>query len=120
MSAVSATRLSILGTAWRLVGVPAAGHALISAAGGPDPDDRVLAGMQLTRAGDRSVPPLADALADVGRAGDPQMLVDILASIGTDQARAALREATRSPRNTVAAAADQALRSLDQQRDLGS
>jgi hypothetical protein len=120
MSAVSAARLLVLGTAWRLAGVAAAGQALVSAAGGPDPDRQVLAGMLLTRAGDRSVPLLADALASSGPAADPRALVDILASIGTDQARTALRAATRSPRSTVAAAADRALHSLDQQRDLGS
>jgi DNA-binding TFAR19-related protein (PDSD5 family) len=40
-------------------------------------------------------------------------LVDVLASIGTDTARTALERATRAPPE-VAAAAEQALRTLDE------
>lgn len=113
MGAVSAAGLLTAGSAWRLTGLGAAGRALISAVTGPDPDDRTLAGILLTRAGDRSVPLIRDALA----AGtDPADLVDILASIGTDAARAALETAAGSSRADVAAAGRRALHTLEQMR----
>jgi len=110
---LSAARLLTAGSAWRLTGLAAAGRALLAAVTGPDPDDRVLAGILLTRAGGRSVPLISKALA-VGT--DPVDLADILASIGTDTARAALETAAGSPRRDVAAAAGNALHTLDQIR----
>ncbi len=113
---MSATKLLTAGSAWRVAGLGAAGRALVSAVTGPDPDDRVLAGILLTRAGDRSVPLIADALA---AGANPRDLVDVLASIGTDSARAALVAATRSARPDVGPAARRALATLDQIRGEG-
>lgn len=111
MGAASAARLLTVGSAWRVAGLGAAGRSLVSAVTGPEPDDRVLAGILLTRAGDRSVPLIADALA---AGADPADLVDVLASIGTAAARSALLVAGRSPRPDVAVAARRALATLDE------
>jgi hypothetical protein len=112
MGALSAAKLLAAGSVWRLTGQGTAGRALITAVTSSRPDDRVLAGILLTRAGDRSVQLIRDALA----AGlDPTDLVNVLASIGTDTARTALQAAARSNRAGVAAAAHEALRTLDQQ-----
>ncbi len=113
MGALSAARLLTAGSAWRLTGLGATGRALVSAVTGSDPDDRALAGIMLTRAGDRSVPLIADAIA---AGANPVDLMDVLASIGTDAARAALEAAARSTRPDVAATAQQALHTLDQLR----
>jgi hypothetical protein len=112
MSALSAARLLTAGSAWRLTGLTPAGRALVSAVAGPAADDRALAGILLTRAGDRSVPLISEALTTQA---DPTDLVNVLASIATPQARAALQTATLSTRPEVAAAARQALQTLDQQ-----
>jgi len=55
VGAASAVKLLIAGSSWRLAGVRAAGGVLVSAVTGSDPDDRVLAGILLTRAGDRTL-----------------------------------------------------------------
>lgn len=114
MSALSAARLLAAGTAWRLTGLDATGRSLLSAATGPRPNDRELAGMLLTQAGDKSVPLIGDALSN--GAADPSELVTILASIGTPPARAALETAAHSTRPDVVAAAREALHTLDQIR----
>lgn len=113
VSAASAARWLAAGATWRLTGLNSAGRALVSAVSGPDPDGRALAGILLTRAGDRSVPLLQDALDSDA---DPTDLVNVLASIGSTSARAALVSAANSTRPEVATAAAAALRSLDQQR----
>lgn len=116
MSALSAARLLATGATWRATGTRAAGRALVRGAATGGTDDRVLAGILLTRAGDRSVPLIRDALAT---ADVPTVLVDVLASIGTPAARAALDDAARAERADLATAARRALDALDQQRDLG-
>lgn len=85
----------------------------MSAVTGSDPDDRVIAGMLLTRAGDRSVPLIGEALA---AGADPENLVDVLASIGSDAAYAGLQIAAQSTRPDLAACAARALHTLDQIR----
>jgi hypothetical protein len=111
----TATSVGILaaGATWRLTGVPAAGQALISAATTGNENNRVLAKMLLVKAGNRSVPVLTTALlADPAAVG----LVEVLASIGTEEASAALLELAHAspgavpPRNRDAAA--QAIRTL--------
>jgi hypothetical protein len=96
---MSAAALLTAGSAWRVTGLAAAGRALV--------------GILLTRAGDRSVPLIRDALA---AGADPADLVDILGSIGTEAAQAALGTAAGSSRADVAAAARRALHTLEQMR----
>jgi|SRR5450755_1128600 len=111
MSAMSGARLLAAGSAWRLTGLGPAGRALVSAVTSDNTNDRILAAILLTRAGDRSVRVVADALA-AGAA--PSDLVDVLASIGTPTAREQLRTASSSSRPDLASAAQRALRTLDQ------
>ena len=75
MSAAGAARLLVAGAAWRLAGAAPAGRALVGALADGDETERAVAGIQLTRAGDRSVPLLAEALL-AGTA--PDLAVDVL------------------------------------------
>jgi hypothetical protein len=109
--------LLAVGATWRLTGVPAAGRALVAAATTGSGNDQVLAKMLLVKAGNRSVPIVTGTLrADPAATG----LVEVLASIGTEEAREALLELSRAspaaapPQHRDAAA--QALQTLDQIR----
>jgi hypothetical protein len=107
VSTAGAARLLAAGAAWRLTGVAPAGRALVGGLVEGDENERTVAGISLTRAGDRSVPLLAEALA-AGAA--PDLVVDVLASIGTDAARNVLHQEAQ----TGSAAAARALRALDE------
>jgi acetylglutamate kinase len=110
VGAAGSARLLALGAAWQLVGVPAAGRALVRAAAADREDERTLAGVLLVKGGDRSVPMLAAAL----RAGSASVgLIEVLASIGSNRARAALAVAAETAAPAVAAAAADALRTLN-------
>lgn len=117
MSAAASARLLVVGTTWRLTGITAAGDALVTAVTAGGESDRMLAGMLLVRAGDRSVRVVAEAIL-AGRAATD--LVDVLASIDTDQSRAALVRVSQAPQAVVAPgvtdAAAAALRTLDEIR----
>jgi hypothetical protein len=105
------------GAAWRLTGAAAAGHVLVATATTGNGTEQVLAKMLLVKAGNKSVPIVTRTLlADPAAAG----LVDVLASIGTEEAREALVKLVHTsstvvtPHNRDAAA--QALRTLDEIR----
>ena len=115
MSAAAAAKVVATGTAWRLTGAAAAGRALLTSVTEGGETERTVAAMMLVRAGDRSVPLVAGALltgsASLG-------LVEVLGSIGTDDAREALRRVahpsgSRVVRPVREAAAD-TLRTLDE------
>jgi len=110
MGVASSARLLAAGSAWRLTGLDAAGRTLIGAVGHGDENDQTIAGIFLVKAGDRSVPLIGDALL----AEPSRILVDILASIGTDDARAVLEWAANGERSEIAHAARQALQTLDE------
>jgi hypothetical protein len=112
MSAAGAARLLAVGAAWRLTGAGQAGRALVDALANDDETERTVAGIQLTRAGNRSVPLLNEALL-AGSA--PQLAVDVLASIATDEAKDALRRVVTEPGADAACrdSAARALRTLD-------
>lgn len=109
MGAAASAKLLAAGAAWRTFGAPSAGRSLVRALVSGTEDEQMLAGMLLVKAGDRSVPLLTQAIST--GAASPQV-VDVLASIGTEPARAALERATRAPAADVAAAAGKALRTL--------
>ena len=117
MGAVRSVRVLAAGATWRLTGLASAGDALLDAVAHGEETERTLAEMLLVRAGDRSVPLVADAVLS-GR-GDAD-LVDVLASIDTTDARAALARMAQAPPSAVPArvplAAAAALRTLDQIR----
>ena len=110
MSTAGAARLLAAGAAWRLTGVAPAGRALVGGLVEGDENERTVAGISLTRAGDRSVPLLAEALA-AGAA--PDLVVDVLASIGTDAARNVLQQEAETG-SAAAEPAARALRTLDE------
>ncbi len=114
MSATASARLLAIGATWRLTGVNAAGRALVTAVAGDRETERTLAGMLLVQAGDRSVPVVTDAIL-TGPAADE--LVNVLASIGSRNAREALARVSRASPSivaqSVAMAAAEALRTLD-------
>jgi hypothetical protein len=109
MSTAGAARLLAVGATWRLTGAAPAGRALVGGLVEGDEAERAVAGIALTKAGDRSVPLLAAALTATG---DPRPVVDVLASIGTPAARSALRAAAEAD-SPAADPAAQALRTLD-------
>ena len=115
MGAVTSARVLAAGATWRLTGLAAAGDALLTAAATGDETERTLAGMLLIKAGDRSVPLVSEAV--VTGKGDAE-LIDVLASIDTSEARAALVRLAQAPPSAVApraqTAAAEALRTLDQ------
>jgi hypothetical protein len=117
MGAARSARILAVGATWRLTGIAAAGDALVTAVTTGSESDRALAGMLLVKAGNRSVPVVTDAVL-TGKGVDD--LVDVLASINTAAARAALERVAQAPPSTVAAhtkdAAAAALRTLDQIR----
>ncbi|MDF2975996.1 MAG: hypothetical protein K0S40_724 [Actinomycetospora sp.] len=118
MGAVRSARVLAAGATWRLTGLASAGDALLDAVAHGEETERTLAAMLLVRAGDRSVPLVTDAVLS-GR-GDVD-LVDVLASIDTTDARAALARLAQAPPSAVPArvpaAATEALRTLDRIRD---
>ena len=115
MAAIASAWLLAVGAVWLLTGATAAGHALTRAITDGGEDERTLAGMLLVRAGDRSVPVVTEAILS-GRGSTA--LIDVLASIGSQAARDALvrvsRAAAPAVDPAVAAAAAEALRTLDQ------
>ena len=113
MSAASSAKLLAAGSAWRLTGLAAAGRTLVSAVEHGAEDERTLAGILLVQAGDRSVPLIRNAIAEGARRPE---LVDILASIGTQNARTALETIAHGAAPEIAGAAEQALRTLDEIR----
>lgn len=115
MAAIASAWLLAVGAVWLLTGAAAAGRALTRAITDGGEDERTLAGMLLVRAGDRSVPVVTEAILS-GRGSTA--LIDVLASIGSQAARDALvrvsRAAAPAVDPAVAAAAAEALRTLDQ------
>jgi len=114
VSTTGSAKLLAVGAAWRLTGAGPAGRRLVRAARGGGETERSLAGMMLVQAGDRSVPVLVEAImAGSGSAA----LVTVLASIGTDGARNALARVCRTGPPSAAAAAAEALRTLEEIRN---
>jgi hypothetical protein len=109
VSTAGAARLLAVGATWRLTGAAPAGRALVGGLVEGDEAERAVAGISLTKAGDRSVPLLAAALGETAR---PEPVVDVLASIGTPAARSALRRAAEAD-SPAAGPAARALRTLD-------
>ena len=114
MGVAASAKLLAVGVTWRLTGVAAAGDALVNAVTTGGETERMLAGTLLVQAGRRSVPLMTEAIM-IGRAS--ASLVDVLASIGTGDAREALVRVSQAPTPAVAPptrhAAAEALRTLD-------
>ena len=113
MGFASSARVLATGAAWRVAGMAWAGRNLIDAFVRGNDDERTLAGMSLVQAGDRSLPLVVEAIAS---GSDPVELVDVISSIGTDDARNALTRLTDSADPATTAAAVSALQDFDEIR----
>jgi hypothetical protein len=111
MGLAASAKVLAAGAAWRLTGLGPAGRMLVGSVSRGGENEQTLAGMLLVQAGDRSVPLVAGALATGSTAPE---LVDVLASIGTDSARAALEQAAVAAPPDIAGSARKALRDLDE------
>ncbi len=111
MSAARSAKLLVTGSAWLVTGLGSAGRSLVTAVCDGDEDEQAVAGMLLVRGGDRSLALIEEGLA--AGSGSPT-LVDVLASIATAKARAALVRATQAPQPEIAVAAADALQTLDE------
>lgn len=95
------------------MGVTSAGRRVIDAAVTGDEDTSNIAGIFLTRAGGRAIPLIAEALASGVNA---PILVDVLASIGTDTALKQLRTLTDTTNPDIAHTAKDAVARLERRR----
>jgi hypothetical protein len=91
------------GLVWRAFGSSGAGATLLDAVAGDDEQNRMLAGMSLVKAGDRSLDLIEQAHAS-GNA-TPQM-ARLVADIGGPRARPMLAEMTAEPGPLADAASD--------------
>jgi hypothetical protein len=98
------------GLAFRSVGSEGAGYMLLDAFSGDDEQEKMLAGISLVKAGERSVD-LVDKARKTGRL-TPEV-VRLLADIGGSRSRALLTEISTGE-DSVAVAATESLQVLDQ------
>jgi hypothetical protein len=99
------------GLAWRTVGTESAGYTLLEAFSGDDEQEKMLAGIAIVKAGDRSID-LIESARKSGRL-TPQV-VQLLADIGGPRSRALLAEIAAGQGGPVATAAVDSLQVLDQ------
>jgi hypothetical protein len=98
------------GLAWRTVGPDSAGYALLEAFSGDDEQEKMLAGISLVKAGERSIG-LIEKAGKTGRL-TPEV-VRLLADIGGPRSRTLLTELSSSA-GPVGTAASESLQVLDQ------
>ena len=98
------------GVAWRTVGSESAGYALLEAFSGDDEQEKMLAGISLVKAGDRTVD-LIEKARQSGRL-TPQVVL-LLADIGGPRSRGLLTQIA-TDEGPVATAAAESLQALDQ------
>jgi hypothetical protein len=98
------------GLAWRAVGSESAGYTLLEAFSGDDEQEKMLAGISLVKAGERSID-LIEKAAKTGRLTPD--VVRLLPDIGGPRSRALLTELSGRAA-PVAAAAKESLQILDQ------
>jgi hypothetical protein len=84
MGIAGALKVIGAGTAWRAAGRPGAGRVLLEAVAGEDEQERMIAGMSLVKAGERSIDLIERAVAD--GAATPAT-VRLLADLGGPRAR---------------------------------
>lgn len=110
----------LVGLTWRATGLNALGRRLVARVGSTDDDVRQLALMALAGAGDRGVAQVLDAYE---RGSTSTNLPQVLVSVGTPGARAALIDLTSNGAEQVRLAAERALtdlKGIDNDRNDGS
>ncbi len=115
MNLGSSVNLIRAGIAWRTFGSSGAGATLLDAVSGDDEQERMLAGMSLVKAGERSCDLIEQAHAS-GRTTPP--MVRLLADIGGSRSRTLLAEIA-TDQGPLADAASDSLDLLDRIEALG-
>jgi len=99
-------KVLLAGTAWRTFGSNDAGKTLLEAMTGGDEQERMLAGMSLVKAGDRSTGLIQEAIAS--NHASPA-IIRLLADLGGAEARSILSELATGEPGELKDAAEQAL-----------
>jgi radical SAM superfamily enzyme with C-terminal helix-hairpin-helix motif len=99
-------KVLLAGTAWRTFGSNDAGQTLLDAMSGGDEQDRMLAGMSLVKAGDRSIGLVQEAIAS--NRASPE-IIRLLADLGGPKARSILNEVATGKPGELKDAAEQSL-----------
>lgn len=105
-STVSPIRVIAAGTSWRLFGSRRAAEVLLKAVSGDDEQNRMLAGMSLVKAGQRSFDLIEDK-AEAGEADGP--LLKLLPDIDSKRARGVLQKIASGDAGEVGDAARQCI-----------
>lgn len=111
----SAFRVIAAGIAWRLFGSRKSGSLLLQAIGGDDEQNRMLAGMSLVKAGDRSFRLIEEEINDENASVS---LIRLLPDIGGEEARKLLEGIAASGSHELSEAATECIDLLDRMKSL--
>ncbi len=111
----SSAELLIAGARWRLFGSRRAGEQLLEAMNGDDEQQRMIAGMSLVKAGQRSLA-LIESKFDAGEASVP--IIRLLPDIGGESARDVLERIGASASGDLQKAAGECIDLLDRVAEL--
>jgi len=112
---VSSLRVIAAGIAWRLFGSRNGGSVLLRAMAGDDEQNRMLAGMSLVKAGDRSLQLIESKIN--GKMGTVAM-IRLLPDIGGEEARDLLEVIADRESGDMAEAATECIDLLDRMKSL--
>ncbi len=111
----SSIRVLAAGASWRLFGTARAGETLLSAVEGGNEQDRMLAGISLVKAGQRSFDLIEEKIAS-GEATAP--VIRLLPDIGGEKARGLLEKVAAGEPGGAATAASESIELLDRIKNL--
>ena len=111
----SSIRVLAAGASWRLFGSVRAGETLLDAVAGDDEQNRMLAGISLVKAGQRSFDLIEEKIA-TGQATAP--VIRLLPDIGGERARALLQQIAAGKPGGEADAATECIELLDRIKKL--
>ena len=110
----SSIKVLMAGASWRLFGSRRSGEILLWALAGDDEQNRMLAGMSLVKAGQRSFG-LIESKIETGEATAP--VIRLLPDIGGEQARGVLERVARNTSGELHEAATECIDLLDRIED---
>lgn len=111
----SSIKILMAGTSWRLFGSTRAAETLLDAVSGDNEQNRMLAGISLVKAGQRSFD-LIERQIEAGKASAP--VIRLLPDIGGEQARDVLEKVAGGEPGEKADAAAECIELLDRIRNL--
>ena len=111
----SSIRVLAAGASWRLFGSARAGETLLDAVAGDDEQNRMLAGISLVKAGQRSVDLIENKIA-AGQATAP--VIRLLPDIAGERARVLLEQVAAGEPGGEADAANECIELLDRIKKL--